>query len=261
MKQRSIALLGLAIAVITLLAGFSYFLCQQLQRQDANDPQIQIAEDAAAAFSSGQPVPTMDQAGSQIDIAKSLSTFIIIYNATGTAVFSTGQLNNAVPIPPKSIFDWVKARGEDRVTWQPTTGVRLAAVLTPYSSSGESGTVLVGRSLREVEKRDTMLLMQFAIAWAILMILAVLGAIFISVFPFGSSPMKFKHDRPVPPIRPEPRPEARHQEPHQEPHHDLHHEPHHDLHAHPASMHEHSHQISHEHQHQDHENHVNSPQI
>lgn len=187
MKQRSIALLGLALAVITLLAGTSYFLIQQLQRQNANDPQIQIAQDAATAFNAGQPVPTMDQAGSQIDIGKSLSTFIVIYNSTGTAVFSTGLLNKAVPAPPSSVLAWVKAHGEDRITWQPTKDVRIAAVLTPYSSGGDSGTVLVGRSLKEVEKRDSTLLMQVSIAWAIMMILTILGTIYISMFPFGSS--------------------------------------------------------------------------
>ena len=247
MKQRPIALLGLALAVITLLAGLSYFLCQQLQRQNANDPQIQIAEDASEAFTAGQPVPTMDQAGSQIDIAKSLSTFIIIYNATGTAVFSTGLLNNAVPAPPNGIFDWVKAHGQDRVTWQPTKDVRIAAVLMPYSASGQSGTVLVGRSLREVEKRDNMLLLQVAIGWAILMILTILGTIYISMFSAISSPFKPRENRPMPPTPPTPA--------HPE------HVTHHDATAAPIITHDHSSHEHMEHRPEHHAEHTDTPQI
>jgi len=232
MKQRSIALLGLALAVITVFAGLTYFLCQQLQRQNANDPQIQIAEDASSAFNAGQPVPTMDQAGSQIDIAKSLSTFIIIYNATGTAVFSTGLLDNAVPVPPSGVFDWVKAHGQNRVTWEPTKGLRVAAVLMPYSSSGESGTILVGRSLREIESRNRSLLTQVAIGWAIMMILTILGAMYIFIFQSGSSPFKKKESQPE-------------------------HTEHHPIPPAPMAMHDHS---SHEQADHEHRDHTNAPQ-
>jgi hypothetical protein len=247
MKQRLLALLGLALAVITILAGLSYFLIQQLQRQDANDPQIQIAEDAAAAFNAGQPVPSMDQAGSQIDIEKSLSTFIIIYDATGTAVFSTGLIHNTVPTPPASVFSWVKAHGEDQLTWQPATSVRIAAVLTPYNSTGQSGTILVGRSLREVEHRGSILLMQVIVAWAILMIVTILGTVYISLFAFGMSPFAFKKPSPhMPAVSMPPR----------QPEHEMHHEAHAPIAMHDHAAHEHS-----EHHHEHREDHTDTPPL
>ena len=51
---RSIIPLDMAV---TLLAGLLYVSVQQVLRQDANDPQIGMAEDAAAALAAGQALP------------------------------------------------------------------------------------------------------------------------------------------------------------------------------------------------------------
>ncbi|MFA5130308.1 MAG: hypothetical protein WC477_05340 [Patescibacteria group bacterium] len=179
------------ILAISVIAGFAYIASQQVLRQDANDPQIQIVEDASAAFSAGQQVPTQDAAGTQTDIAKSLSTFIVIYNSTGTAVFSTGVLNDAAPVPPKGVLD-TAAKGEVRVTWQPQKGLRYAIVAAPYTSSDGSGVVLAGRSLREVERREMILGIQFLLAWILSVFILLAG----SFLPMLLS-MK-KKDEPVP---------------------------------------------------------------
>jgi hypothetical protein len=50
-------------------------------------------------------------------------------------------------------LDYVKQNGEDRVTWQPEAGVRIAAVIEGYGGAAP-GYVLAGRSLREVEIRE-----------------------------------------------------------------------------------------------------------
>jgi len=60
-------------------------------------------------------------------------------------------LSGSTPVPPLGVFDSVRSRGEDRITWQPAPGVRSAAVITHY----QQGFVLVGRSLRLVEQRES----------------------------------------------------------------------------------------------------------
>jgi AAA+ superfamily predicted ATPase len=43
------------------------------------------------------------------------------------------------------------------LTWQPRDGVRSAIVVLPFHGPQGTGTVMVGRSLTEVEKRETLL--------------------------------------------------------------------------------------------------------
>ena len=59
------------------------------------------------------------------------------------------------------------------MTWQPQSGVRVAQVSVPWSG----GTVLAGRSLREVERRIDQLLLLVAAAW----VAGLAGAAVVSV--------------------------------------------------------------------------------
>lgn len=150
--------------VIVIFSGLVYAAVQQSYRMSANDPQIQVAEDVSLAVTSGQAPPdSIVPAQPSADMAKSLSTFLAIYNATGTPIGSSVALDGKLPVPPSGVFDSVKLHGEDRFTWQPKPGLRLAAVVVPYSGS-QSGFVLVGRSLREVEIREANLEMMAAVA-------------------------------------------------------------------------------------------------
>jgi hypothetical protein len=69
--------------VITALCGLAYLVAQQVLRQDANDPQIQMAEDAAAALAHGGAVESVLPAA-QVDLAQSLAPFVIVFDDTGT---------------------------------------------------------------------------------------------------------------------------------------------------------------------------------
>jgi hypothetical protein len=118
----------------------------------ANDPQIQMAEDAAASLAAGgTPVSILPT--SQLDISISLAPFLVVYSDTGEPLASSGLLNGAAPLLPAGIFDYTRQKGEDRVSWQPESGVRVAAVVVAYGGS-QPGFVLAGRSLREVEIRE-----------------------------------------------------------------------------------------------------------
>ncbi len=153
--------------LVTFFFGAIYAAVQQNYRQSANDPQIQMAEDAASALNNGrniQSVVLLDN----IDISKSLAAFITVYDSSGTPVMSSGYLSGEMPKLPAGVFDYTKNHGEDRFTWQPEKGVRSAVVLVRY----DSGFVLAGRSLKEVEIREGNLLAQLSAAWLASIIVA-----------------------------------------------------------------------------------------
>ena len=164
----------LLIAVI--ITGFSGLLeatIHQVIRESADDPQIQMAEDIAVALTDGQQVQNVVPAG-KVDIAKSLATYIIVFDADGKAIASSAQLDGQIPTLPAGVFDYVKHNGEDRITWQPQTGVRSAIVVTQFQGSN-SGFVLAGRSLREVEKREDDILQIILVGWVAILLGSLLA--------------------------------------------------------------------------------------
>jgi len=155
----------LPIAILaTAMSGLAYGLAQQVLRQSANDPQVQMAEDAAAALAAGAAVSEVMPA-TQVDIGASLAPFLIIYNESGQILAASGALHGQRPVLPKGVLDYTRSRGEDRVTWQPEAAVRMAAVVVHYGGQNP-GFVLAARSLREVEQREsnTLLLTLLALA-------------------------------------------------------------------------------------------------
>jgi zona occludens toxin (predicted ATPase) len=69
--------LPLALA-ITLLSGVIYIVGQQILRQSANDPQIQLAEDDARELASGKQVNA--NVTNLVNINESLSTFVLVFD-------------------------------------------------------------------------------------------------------------------------------------------------------------------------------------
>jgi hypothetical protein len=157
-------------AVSTVLCLLVYASTQQVLRQSANDPQIQMAEDAAISLSNGAQISSVVPA-SNIDISKSLSPFMILYNNDGVAVISNGSLHGKIPSPPAGVFEHARMNGQNRLTWQPERGVRIASVIISYSGS-YSGFVLAGRSLREIEVRESQMLTFSGISLLILLVMS-----------------------------------------------------------------------------------------
>jgi hypothetical protein len=142
--------------VIGALSGMLYLIPQQLLRQGANDPQIQQAEDAAAALAKGaDPKTVVPQA--VIDIAQSMAPFRMVLDESGRPLTWSGELHGVPPKLPAGVIDYVKHNGEDRITWQPEVGIRLATVIVKVEGANP-GFVLSARSLREVEVREDQVL-------------------------------------------------------------------------------------------------------
>lgn len=175
MSLRNIIKAWLPLAVvITAFCVLVYLAVQQAQRADANDPQIQMAEDTAAALNGGATVDAVVPKAS-VEISKSLAPFLVIYDRDGKPVVGSGLLEGQLPDYPKGALDSASQGGENRVTWQPNADVRIASVVVPYNN----GFVVAGRSLREVEKREAATESYAAAVWvlalAATLVIIVLG--------------------------------------------------------------------------------------
>ncbi len=176
MKMPSPLSIGLAMSVllVTLFSGLVYAVMQQNYRMNANDPQIELSGEIADGLSHDQDPASLQPQGAPSDLTKSLSAFFVIYNSTGTVYASSAMLNGKPPLLPAGVFESTALHDEDRLTWQPQPGVRIAAVVNHWKGTKDSGFVVVGRSLREVEKREQSLLMMVVAGWVASLI--VIGA-------------------------------------------------------------------------------------
>jgi hypothetical protein len=175
----------LAIVIIAL-SGMLYLIPQQILRQGANDPQIQQAEDAAAALAKGaNPKTVVPQA--TIDIAQSMAPFRMVLDESGRPLTWSGELHGLPPTLPDGVIDYVKHHGEDRITWQPEAGVRLAAVIVKVEGVNP-GFVLAARSLREVEVRENQVLNLSVLGMAATLVTSLVAIILLKLVLRGTSP-------------------------------------------------------------------------
>lgn len=161
----------LPLAVLaTFLAGIAYGAAQQVMRQSANDPQIQLAEDWANQIESSTN-PQQLSLGAFIDPAHSLSPFGIIYDQSGNIIGSSVSAPSTMK-QPDGVFDRVDAAAdhEVRFTWQPASGDRYAVVIKRATSQDKTYYVLAGRNLREVEKREERIRWMVFVGWIITLV-------------------------------------------------------------------------------------------
>ncbi len=175
------ALLFNALVLSGLSTGLAlalYAIPQQVLRQGLNDPQIQLAGDLAARLEEGT-TPAAAIPPASIDMVRSLSPFVIAYDGQGRPLGSQAQLDGQTPIPPKGVFEHVRQHGEERISWQPRPGVRIAAVIVRVSGSN-GGFVLAGRNMREVEAREQQVKQMAGATW-----IGMLGLILAATLCFG----------------------------------------------------------------------------
>jgi hypothetical protein len=170
----------LPLAVIaTILSGLVYVAVQQDFRGTANDPQIEMAEDAAAQLEAAQSPASVVGTGS-VDIGKSLAPYLIVYDDTGKVLASSATLNGQTPDIPPGVLANAREAGQARISWQPQPGVRSATVVQRVTGS-TPGFVLAGRSLLEIEKRESKLTGEVFFGWLAALI-GGLVAMFVSVW-------------------------------------------------------------------------------
>lgn len=141
----------LPIAVgLTLAAGMVYVAVQQSLRLGANALPVELAQDAKAALEQGRGLGEVLPPGPSVAIERSLAPFVIVYDDSGKPLISSGKLDGEDPRLPQGVLDYTRSQGENRVTWQPRPGVRVALVVERYEKPNP-GFLAAGRSLREVE--------------------------------------------------------------------------------------------------------------
>lgn len=160
------AWLPMGVAV-TLLSVMVCGAVQQSIRIGANEPQIRMAEDGAMDIVRGlspqQVLPKYN-----VDMAASLSPYMIVYDDQGNVLASSVELDGKVPELPPSVLAAAREQKEDNVTWQPRVGVRSAVSIVRFVGD-KPGFVLAGRSLREVERLEDLILRDVAIGWVVTM--------------------------------------------------------------------------------------------
>ena len=170
----------LLIAVTTVIAMLCYVTAQQVLRAQANDPQIQLAADAANRIAAGSTPPAALPALPPIDPALTPSPFVIIYNETGQPLATTATFNRTIPAPPAGVFDYLRTHPEDRISWKPgVNNLRIAAVLRPYTSPQGNGFILAGRTLTETESRIANIGTLVLFAWLAAILCILLGTFLI----------------------------------------------------------------------------------
>ncbi len=148
MKKLSVSIWFAAVFIIVIIFGTIYAVVQQSQRMAANSPQIQLAEDTAAVLVKGaQPAALVH---TSVAMDKSLAPFTNIYDKYGNAIIGEGTIDSKVPVFPQGVLTSAQGVPYHTVTWQPQTGVRIAAVAV---QAGDY-YVVSGRSLTEVEKNE-----------------------------------------------------------------------------------------------------------
>lgn len=157
---RWLPLAGLASALSLLI----YTSAQHTGRTMADDPQVQIARDTKAALAAGQPVTALIPQ-TQTDLATSLSPFITAVGEDGSIIASSARLHGQLRSVPPGVLNSAKTNGEQRVTWQPEPGVRMATVVL-HNPGASGGYVVVGRSLSETEARIKQLGGFLLLGWA-----------------------------------------------------------------------------------------------
>ncbi len=165
----------LAIGV-TCVCGLIYLSIQQSERQSLNDPQIQIAEDAAAILKNGGSAVDVVPSSTTIDAAASLAPWIAVYDATGTPLQSDAVLSGEAPRPPQGSFDAARAKGTNlpHNTWESADGTRTALVLVWVPE--KQVFVGAGRNMREVENREWNLEFLLAVGWIVTLALTLVAA-------------------------------------------------------------------------------------
>ncbi|MBA3647536.1 MAG: hypothetical protein H0W62_03130 [Chitinophagales bacterium] len=166
-------------AIISAVCLLIYVTVQQTYRSNANDPQIQMAEDAAFALKNGAKPQTLVSA-KMTEISQSLNPYLILFDETGKSIASDGVLDGKIPTMPDGVLDYTKQNAEDRITWQPRKEVRSALEIL-HVQGAFNGFVVAGRSLRIVEERESSLIKQLITGWIFSIVLLFIVIVAVEI--------------------------------------------------------------------------------
>jgi hypothetical protein len=152
--RRSLVMWLPVAGATTVLAMTIYVGVQQAQRSDADDPQLQLARDAASAISA-------------------VAAGLAVYSGDGSVLSSSGTIDGLAPVIPDAVRTDAQG-GELSFTWEPRDGLRMATVAEPTAG----GTVVAARSMMAViESRENQTLLLAGFGWLVALAAAAVGAV------------------------------------------------------------------------------------
>jgi hypothetical protein len=170
---------ALCLSIVAFVLAFAGYAVMHLTiRHSANQPQRQMADDAARIYSSADRVAVTGTP--HVELSQSLEPFTIAYDESGRVINYDGALNGVVPAPPAGVFAYARQHGSNELTWQPRRDVRLAIVVRHFTGAHCSGFVLVGRSLATAEQGEMIARWAALLGWIAIVVLLTLSASFFS---------------------------------------------------------------------------------
>ena len=163
-------LFSIIIIAITFVCLIAYSMGQQIIRQSANLAPFQMANEAKIGLEGSESI-TQIFGDRLTDFTKSQMPFVIVYNLDKKPVSSTTLTENNIPQIPYGVLDSAKKSGQDRVTWQPQSGLRFATVVIPF----KDGYIVGGQSLTEFDRNVQKLNDLVLAIWAFLIAVSVGG--------------------------------------------------------------------------------------
>jgi len=167
-------------AVLTLLCLVVYGAVQQSFRQSANDLQFQMARDVVNAINQGADPKTLTGT-ERMDLASTLSPYVLIYDANGNPVGNNITINGKIPRPPAGALNDARNNGTNSVTWQPSSQIRQATVMM---ATKRGYLVVAGRSLQNTEEHIDRLGKMVFLGWiaslAVMLVIVILQELMTS---------------------------------------------------------------------------------
>jgi hypothetical protein len=106
----------------------------------------------------------------------------VVYSADGTPTAGNGYLDGALPKMPSGVFSEAYVNHENRITWQPRSDIRSAVVIVGIGG-GRKGYVMVGRSLKETERRISNLTLQVGVGCVGTLVASLILVVLLEILP------------------------------------------------------------------------------
>ena len=148
----------LGFVLVTGIFGTVYVVAQQSVRASANTEPAAVAAREVQLLAAGSG--TLSE--QRVELTADSGPFVVVYDVDNAPVSGTVVRNGTLPVVPAGILATARLQGQDKVTWQPPTGLRFAVL----ARAGSDGRVVVGgQSLTPFEDRDTQTMILVGLGW------------------------------------------------------------------------------------------------
>ena len=164
-RHRVVGVTAAVLVAVTVVVGFIVY--QFALRQPANHPQVEVASAAVASLNAGAD-PASVVPANQVEIG-SPDLYVMVLDSNRTVLATSAHLNGETVVPPAGVFEYVRAHGDDRITWQPAAGVRSAIVVEGF----RGGFVVAGRTLTDSENLEGPMVRMAMLAWLAIVVIGI----------------------------------------------------------------------------------------